>query len=140
MLDPGAARRPNRSSDHDAGIMTLVVHVVAGTLALLAGYVALYSAKGARVHRKAGLVFVYAMVVMALVGALIAITRNKAAEGNVPVAFLTMYLVITALTTVRPRAGESSRLDMGMMVLVVAIAVTFFTFGAIAMSRPGRVL
>jgi hypothetical protein len=61
------------------------------------------------------MVFVYTMIVMALGGALNAITRNKAAAWNVPVSSLTMYLLITALTTVLPRAGESRRLAVGLL-------------------------
>jgi uncharacterized membrane protein len=50
--------------------MTLLpVHITGGIVAIVAGFVALYALKGASVHRKAGLVFVYAMVVMASSGA-----------------------------------------------------------------------
>jgi uncharacterized membrane protein len=116
--------------------ITLGLHIVAGALGLLAGYVALYSAKGAPLHRTSGNVFVYTMIVMSLLGGLIALVRSKAPAGNVPVAFLTVYLVITALTTVRPVGVASRRLDAGMMVLVAAITLTFFTFGALAISSP----
>jgi uncharacterized membrane protein len=37
-------------------------HVVAGGLALVFGYIALYAAKGAPLHRKSGILFVYAML------------------------------------------------------------------------------
>jgi len=120
--------------------ITLGLHIVAGALALLAGYVALYSAKGAPLHRTSGKVFVYTMIVMSLLGGLIAVVRSKAPAGNVPVAVLTMYLVITALRTVRPVGAPSRRLDAGMMVLVAAITLTFFTFGALAISSPKGVL
>jgi hypothetical protein len=50
----------------------LPVHILAGGLALLFGYTALFAAKGATVHRKTGVLFVGAMVVMSLSGALIA--------------------------------------------------------------------
>jgi uncharacterized membrane protein len=72
--------------------MTYLVHVLAGSLGLLSGYVALYAAKGETLHRKSGRIFVYAMITMSLVGGLIALVRSKAPEGNVPVAFLTTYL------------------------------------------------
>lgn len=38
------------------------VHIVAGLTGLLAGAVALYSAKGKNLHRKSGIVFVVAMM------------------------------------------------------------------------------
>ena len=41
------------------GIVPVIVpiHVVAGALALVFGYVALYAAKGAPLHRKSGILF-----------------------------------------------------------------------------------
>ena len=56
---------------HDATIV-LPLHILAGVFALLFGYIALYATKGATLHRKSGMVFVFAMVVMSLTGALIA--------------------------------------------------------------------
>ena len=120
--------------------MTLAVHIVTGAIALLAGYVALYTTKGARVHRTSGMVFVYTMIIMVLVGGLIALVRSKAPEGNVPVALLTVYLVSTALTTVRPQAAGSRRVDIGFMALGSAIAVTLFAFGVVAIASPKGLL
>ena len=48
--------------------LILLVHILAGGLGLVTGYVALYAAKGAPLHRKAGIVFVYAMLTMAMGG------------------------------------------------------------------------
>ena len=61
--------------------LTLLVHAVAAGLGLLFGSVALSSAKGARLHRKAGILFVYAMLVMSLTGA--AMAAVAANVGNV---------------------------------------------------------
>lgn len=56
---------------------TLLVHIAAGALALVAGFVALSAAKGWRLHRKSGLVFVGAMLVMGLTGAGIAAVTGE---------------------------------------------------------------
>ena len=85
--------------------MTMAVHILAGSLALAFGFVALYAAKGARVHRKSGMLFVYAMLPMCAFGIVIAVVRGVAPAVNIPAALLTAYLVITALTTVRPLPG-----------------------------------
>ena len=86
--------------------MTLLVYVVAGCLGLVFGYVALYAAKGATLHRKSGMLFVYVMLGLSVTGAVMAV-GGKWQTVNVPAAVLTAYLVVTALTTVRP----SSRRD-----------------------------
>jgi len=58
--------------------MTLLVHILAGGLGLVFGYVALYAAKGATLHRKAGTIFVYAMLTTSVCGMVIAAVRGVA--------------------------------------------------------------
>jgi hypothetical protein len=88
--------------------MTAVaVHIIAGGLGIVFGFVALYAAKGARLHRKSGTLFVYAMLTMSVLGAAMAAVWGRAPASNVPVGLLTAYLVMTALTTVRPPSAGS---------------------------------
>ena len=42
----------------------LLLHLIGGALAMAAGLLALFAAKGATVHRRAGTFFVYAMLSM----------------------------------------------------------------------------
>src|SRR5437763_14262260 len=119
--------------------VSLVTHIVAGGVGILTGFIALYAVKGAQIHRKSGTVFVYAMIVMALLGGLIAIVRNRAPQGNVPVAALTLYLVITALMSVKPPRFGSRRWDFIMMTLGSAITLTFFAVGVVAIVNPKAV-
>jgi uncharacterized membrane protein len=100
----------------------LLVHVAAGMLAIVAGYVALYAAKGAAVHRKSGMLFVYAMVTMGLVGAALAAVERKI--GSVDGGLLAAYFVVTALTTVRPPTAASRRVEgVGMLVALTVGAI-----------------
>ncbi|MGH7493682.1 MAG: hypothetical protein ACREOO_14995 [bacterium] len=80
--------------------MILLVHILAGGLGLVSGAVALSATKGARLHRKSGMLFVYAMVTMSLTGAMIAALRGI--ETNALGGLLAAYLVITSLSTVSP--------------------------------------
>jgi uncharacterized membrane protein len=114
-----------------------VVHIVAGSLALVTGYVALYVAKGSRVHRKSGMLFVYAMLTMAFFGLTIAAVRGVAPALNIPVALLTAYLVVTSLITVRPPAAEPRCLHLGAMVVGFGVALTFLAFGFEAIANGG---
>lgn len=117
--------------------LDLVVHIFAGAVGILSGYVALSVAKGAGLHRRSGMVFVYAMTTMALIGTTIAFARDVAPWANGPVGLLTAYLVMTGLTTVRrPSAERSRQLDFGLMLLVVAVTVTLFTFGVRVLASP----
>ena len=115
------------------------VHILMGALALTAGYLALYSRKGARLHRRSGLLFVVTMLVMSVGGVALALGRNAAPFVNVPAALITAYLVVTSLTTVRPVASRG-RLLLGILsvvALVVGLASLWFGVEA-ATSANGR--
>lgn len=112
----------------------LWVHVIAAGLALVSGFVALYAPKGERLHRKSGMLFVYTMLTMSLLGALMAAMR--ASLGSVIGGSLAAYLVITALTTVRPAAAGSRWLNPGLMVVALALGLTCVTWGFQALATP----
>src|SRR3954464_6587645 len=78
--------------------MTLTVHIAAGTVAIIVGFVTLAATKGGPTHRRLGLLFVYTMLIMSLLGAATAAVWDRVAFINVPAGLLTAYLVITALT------------------------------------------
>jgi uncharacterized membrane protein len=118
--------------------LTALVHMLAAGLGLVFGCVALYAAKGATLHRESGKLFVYAMLTMSLTGAGMAAFKGNV--GNVVAGVLTAYLVITALITVRPPAAGQRRLEVGAMLMALALGVTCVTLGfqALASSRGTR--
>jgi uncharacterized membrane protein len=114
--------------------MNLVpVHVLAGTIAIVAGFIALYSVKGLKLHRKSGMVFVSVMLVMSLSGVVMAFGHPGTAL-NVPAGLVTAYLVITALATVRPPSAGLHRLDRAAMVAAFTIGA-----GSLLVAMSGRV-
>jgi uncharacterized membrane protein len=113
----------------------LTVHITAGGLAIVSGFVALYAAKGARLHRSSGTLFVWAMLAMSLIGATSAAIWNRGAQVNIPVGLLTAYLVITALTAVRPVAG-SRRLDVGLMLVAIGAGLFLVALAVQTLANP----
>ncbi|PYR44070.1 MAG: hypothetical protein DMF93_01340 [Acidobacteria bacterium] len=118
--------------------ITLAVHIAAGTVGLVAGYVALYAAKAGTLHRRSGMLFVYAMLTMSLGGVAMAVGQNVAPAVNVPASLLTSYLVITALTTVRPFADRRRWLAVGATLVALGVGATMVAFGAEAIANGGR--
>ena len=114
----------------------LVVHILAGSVALAAGYVALYAAKGAVLHRRSGMLFVYAMLTMAVLGVVLTL-GHKWQVVNIPAGLLTAYLVLTGLATVRPAAPGSSRLALGAMALAFVVGAIVLVFGLQALAAGG---
>jgi uncharacterized membrane protein len=118
--------------------MTLLpLHIVAGGMGLITGYVALSAAKGATLHRKSGIVFVVAMTTMSITGMLISAAGNVAPAINIPSALLTFYLVITSLTTVRSSAAWSRPTDIAAMVMALALGLACFVLAIAALGKGG---
>jgi hypothetical protein len=107
----------------------LVVHILAGAVGIVSGFVALFVVKGATVHRRGGRIFVYAMLTMSILGTLMAAVRGVAPSVNVPAGMTTAYLVITALTTVSPPVWWSRKMDVAVTLVAAVFGVTTLTFG-----------
>jgi len=118
--------------------LTYVVHIATGALGLLSGFIALYSSKGAPLHRRAGMVFVYTMLTMCAAGAGMAALQGVAPSINLPAALLTASLVVTALTTVRPPSPVTRRIDDAATLVMLCVSLTCLTLGVAAVARGTR--
>ena len=105
----------------------LPIHIIAGLTAIVAGFVALYATKGAKLHRKQGMIFVYTMVIMGLTGAVIALLKLDI--GTALGGVLAVYLVVTGLVTFRRDAVGIQWLDRGGALLAWALVLTYLSFG-----------
>ena len=111
-----------------------VVHIGFGSLGLISGYLALYSGKGTRLHRKSGMVFVAVMLAMCITGFTMAVTRNVAVSINVSAAVLTAYLIISSLATVRPPASGSRLLLIIGLVAAAGVVAANTRFTSLALT------
>ncbi|HKR99038.1 MAG TPA: DUF2306 domain-containing protein [Candidatus Dormibacteraeota bacterium] len=118
--------------------MLLPIHIAAGGLAIVLGAIALLVKKGGTIHRRAGMLFVYAMLVMGFSASILGFLKSPT-DSNVRAGFLIAYLVGTALMTVRP----PSRWSRVILLVGLAIAVTLALFGYVGavqiFNLPGRV-
>ena len=119
--------------------MLLSIHVAAGVLAMVLGAVALVAKKGGPIHRRNGLLFVYAMLIMGASASLLGL-RKSPTDPNVFAGFLTAYFVGTALTTVRPVTPWSGRINLAALVVVLALALGSIGRGVEAFNSPGGFL
>src|SRR5437763_4032665 len=117
----------------------LFVHIAGGALGILSGFIALFVAKGGGVHRRSGMLFVYSMVIMGIVGAAIGVRRNVAPGANGPMGVLVAYLVVTGLTTVRSPSRDGRALDYSLLAVVLPVTITLLSFGAaVSVSPTGK--
>lgn len=110
----------------------LTMHIATGALALVAGFIALFASKGARLHRNSGLIFVGAMVVMGLTGAMVGALMRE--NGNVLGGMFAAYLVVTGLTTVRVFPG-SRWVELAAMFVALAFGLIGVTAGLDVLAR-----
>ncbi|MBB5204959.1 putative membrane protein [Inhella inkyongensis] len=97
-----------------------ILHWLAGGLALGAGAWAMAAAKGSAAHKRAGMGFVIAMLIMGSSGALMA--AMKPVRISVVAGLLVVYLVSTALLTVRREVAQARGLYAGLSGLGLVVA------------------
>jgi uncharacterized membrane protein len=116
--------------------MLLPIHIAAGGLAIVLGAVALSVKKGGTIHRRSGLLFVYAMLVMGTSASILGLRRGGLTDGNVMAGLLTLYFVGTALTTVRPASRWTRRITAVALTLALGLALGAIVSGVKAFNGP----
>jgi len=115
------------------------MHIIAGGLAMILGAVALLVSKGATLHRKSGLLFVCAMLIMGFSGSILAL-RLSLTNMNVLGGLMAAYFVVTALTTVRPASAWTLWLNRAALLVVITLSVTDIVLGFKAFASSGGAL
>jgi uncharacterized membrane protein len=113
----------------------LAFHFATGLVALVAGFLAVAATKGGTIHRRMGTVFLYSMIATGVTATGIALYEGQ--PGNTG-GVLIVYMVFTAFTAVKPLPGNNRALDIGLMTLAFVLAAVQYTFGFIALGRPGN--
>lgn len=100
------------------------LHIAGGSVGLIAGAVTLYALKGGKRHRKSGMVFVVAMLLMGATGSWLAVLAHK--QTSVMGGILVIYLVLTSVLTIRrpPRRYDW----IGFVAMLAALSISFAFF------------
>ena len=114
----------------------LPIHIAAGGLAILLGFTALFVKKGGTIHRRSGMLFVYAMLVMGITASILSFVQSAGAT-NAVAAFLCLYFVGTALTTVRPPSRWTRVINVAALVVAVGLVFLSIVGGVKNVSNPG---
>jgi hypothetical protein len=114
----------------------LLLHISAGTVGIVSGFVAVAFHKGSRQHALAGKVFIIAMLTMAGAGVYLAFMKLR--PGDVLGGAITFYLVGTAWVTARRKQPATSFFDWGALLVVLTVGTVDVTFALqAAMSQTG---
>jgi len=104
--------------------LAFALHVLGGTVGLLAGTAALFSAKGARLHRVAGTVFFASMLVMASFADYLAIVMPDQIV-NFFIGTFAIYLVVTGRMTVRRGQGTIGLAEWIALGVIICLLLPF---------------
>lgn len=102
-------------------------HIMAGTVAILSGFAALFYRKGALRHRQTGNIFFVTMLAMAGSGAIMAYLET--ASLSVIAGILTCYMVATSWSTVKQKPGQIGAFEYLAPWIGFAIAVSGYLLG-----------
>ncbi|TMP26957.1 hypothetical protein CWB99_16785 [Pseudoalteromonas rubra] len=107
--------------------LTMLIHIITGTVAIVAGVIAIAVTKGKSLHARAGTGFVYSMLIMALSGTLIAILQPMTITAIAGI--YTIYLVMTAWQAVKSAPNTRGRFDYAFPVcsLLIIFACLYFS-------------
>ena len=105
----------------------LFLHIVAGTLGMLSGFVAVFLRKGSRRHGIVGNIFVVTMLCLSSTGTILAIMKSQ--PGNIVGGAVTFYFVATAWLTARRKDGAPGIFDWGALMAVLGLAGVELTWG-----------
>jgi hypothetical protein len=116
--------------------MLLPIHIAAGGLAIVLGFTALFVKKGGTIHRRSGMLFVYAMLVMGVTASILEFLQ-RAGVTNVVAAVLSIYFVGTALTTVRPPSRWTRVINVAALTVALGLAFLAIVGGVKNVNNPG---
>lgn len=102
----------------------LWVHIMAGTLALIGGMVAIVTRKGARLHRRSGIVYVLCMIVVGVTALVMSIIRPN------PFLFaVAIFSAAMALSGWLPARGDNLQLSKMVGIASIVAATLLGTVG-----------
>jgi hypothetical protein len=112
----------------------LPVHILGGSVALLAGYAALALRKGSPLHARAGTWFVPSMLILAGTGSIIALSLPE--RGTATIGVLSCYLVLTSWMAARRRDAVAGGFEVGALLVALACSGAFLAIAMIGLAEP----
>lgn len=100
----------------------IYIHATLGSIAFIAGFIAIITKKGSNFHKKSGIVFYYSMLVAALSALIIAVLPNHESPFLFTVGLFSSYFIITGY-----RALQFKKPNPSLLVDKIISIVMIFT-------------
>lgn len=120
-------------------ISSLILHIATGFIALLVGLVPMFSKKGSRLHNRAGLIYVYCMITVALTALLLCGLQpfKMMRLFLTGIAVFSFYLSMTGWRATKQKTQRPGIGDRLLTYLTLAVSVGMISFGMYLLSQPG---
>lgn len=115
-------------------------HIIFGTIAVLAGSVALGVRKGSAKHINAGRLFAFTMILASGIGAILGLLKLDSHYITFHAGILGVTLITSSLLTVRARGSQLGYLSLGVGITNLVNTLALVGAGLHAMSLPDSVL
>ena len=120
-------------------ISLLIIHVATGVIALIVGLIPMFSRKGGRLHNRAGLIYVYCMITVAITALLLcAIQPFKMMRLFLTgIAVFSFYLSMSGWRATKQKKSGPQQADKILTYLTLAVSVLMVGFGMYLMASNG---
>lgn len=110
----------------------IIIHVIAGTIALLVGLIPMFSQKGSRLHNQAGLVYVGCMITVAVTALLICALQpfTMLRLFLTGIAVFSFYLCITGWRATKQKKSTPTGADKWLTYVTLVTSVMMMGFGS----------
>lgn len=109
----------------------LIVHIIAGTIGLLTGPLAIVVKKGGWAHRKSGIVFFYTMLVVAATALVLGTLHHI--PFLIAVGVFSAYMNLTGYRVLyqkqRGRVHQTNKLDRSISLIMLGCSLYFLLYG-----------
>jgi uncharacterized membrane protein len=109
----------------------LITHIATGCLALLVGLIPMFSQKGDQLHKRAGMVFVYCMIIVAITALLLCVLQpfKMMRLFLTGIAVFSFYLTMTGWRATRQKTTGPTAADRGLAYATLVVSAAMIGFG-----------
>ena len=105
----------------------VIVHILAGSVAVLGMLCALSTRKGGQWHKRGGRAYVYGMALSLLMATVVSIATENVFLGLI--ALFSAYLVYTGWRLVKVKDGVKSRFDHRLSLAMIVVSIGMVAYG-----------
>ncbi|WP_375446291.1 DUF2306 domain-containing protein [uncultured Fibrella sp.] len=119
--------------------LLLVTHIATGFIALLVGLIPMFSQKGSRLHNRAGLVYIYCMITVAVTALLLCGLQpfKMMRLFLTGIAVFSFYLCFTGWRATKNKKGQHTTIDTALTYGTLLVGAAMIGFGTYLLVQRG---